>query len=127
MTFIDVQLHNLFEQLIQCLIRMSDNQRALFGPVVIDVRNDLYRDIRLARTRRANNLKSFPLSTWHAQKRLIRTYHCQSWLHTRSNRFDLNRCEPNRILFRNQIRVWSSAGNDDRLDDDFLFVRSIAT
>ena len=59
MSFVDVELHDLLEQLVERLVRVRHDDRALIGPVVIDVVDDLHGHVRLARARRSDHLQTF--------------------------------------------------------------------
>ena len=48
MPLVNVERHDLFEELIECSVAVGDDECALFGMVVVDVRDDLHRNVRLA-------------------------------------------------------------------------------
>ncbi len=66
MSFVNVQCDDLLKELVERLIAVSDNQRALLREVVVNVGDDLDSHIGLTRSRRSNNLQT-PNS--HACKR----------------------------------------------------------
>ena len=79
MLLVDVQLHDLLEQLIQRLVRVRDDQRSLLRKVVVDVGDDLHGHVGLTGTRRTDDQR-------------------ETVLHAAVDRLDLCRCERNRVL-----------------------------
>ncbi len=78
MLLLHVKRHDLLKDLIERHVGVRHDERALLGEVVIEVRNDLHGNVRLARSRRTDN-------------------QCQPRLHARPDRFDLHRHEAVRI------------------------------
>mmetsp|Transcript_20884 Transcript_20884/g.53526 ORF Transcript_20884/g.53526 Transcript_20884/m.53526 type:complete len:220 (+) Transcript_20884:596-1255(+) len=82
----DIALHDFGEQIVQRLVGVCDEKRALVRVGVVEHIHDLHRHVRLAGARRANN-------------------HAQAGLHTGEHRFDLHRCESDVVGSRAVLRV----------------------
>ena len=69
--FVDVETHDLLEELIQSLVRVRHDKGLLAGKVPVDVGDDLHGHVRLTRARRSDHQR-------------------QAGLHARLDRLDLS-------------------------------------
>ena len=83
------------------VVRVRYKQRALLREVVVQVGDDLHRDVRLARARGSN-------------------HHGQTRIHTRTNGLHLHRSKGNRVALRHILRVRAHAQRLEWSDDDAL-------
>ena len=88
---LNVQRHDLLKQLIQRLVRVRDNQRALVRVIVIQIRDNLHCHVRFARARRSH-------------------HHGQARLHARADGLDLRGREGHRVAARQVLRVRADVG-----------------
>lgn len=102
-SLVNVQAHDLFKKLVQRLVRMRHNERLLVREVVVDVRDDLYGDVRFT-------------SAWRTDD------HRQAWLHSGPDRFDLRGGEVDRVGLGLVVRVGSPVKLLVRLDVDLCLV-----